>query len=260
MDKQLKILTVGNSFGVDTAEHLANVACSLGFENVRICVLYIGGCSLNKHYENAVNELPRYIYYVNEGEGWSKTEGKRISEAVREDDWDFISIQHGTKDGSRYTLPESYEKLEPLIAYIKNFAPAKAKIVFNMAWVMASDGSHPEIRYYGGDQLLMYSKLTEVTSTVVEGTKGLDIVSPTGTAVQNARAYGLPDSRLMRDGFHMSYELGRYLASLTFIKALTGVDIDNIAWMPDGVTDEERKIAIYSANAAIDTPYEITKQ
>ena len=257
--KQLKILTVGNSFGVDTSNHLWDVARSLGFENVRICVLYIGGCSLNRHYENATGDLPRYTYYTNNGGGWESVEGKRISEALREDDWDFVSIQHGTGDGSRYTLPESYQKLEPLIAYVKNIAPKTARIAINMAWVMASDSSHPEIRAYGGDQLTMYSRLVELTGRTVKGAKGLDIVSPTGTAVQNARTTELTDKELMRDGFHLSYGLGRYIASLTFIKALTGVSIDGVAWMPDGVDCRMRELAIAAANAAVARPFEITK-
>lgn len=257
--KQLKILTVGNSFGEDTSHHLPDVARSLGYENVKICVLYIGGCSLNRHCKNVEGDLPSYTYYVNEGRGWETVGGKRISEAVSEDDWDYIAIQHGTGDGSRYTLPESYQRLEPLIAYIKSIAPQKTRIAFNMAWVMASDSSHPEIRSYGGDQLLMYSKLAALTGTVVKDTKGLDIVSPTGTAVQNARTTKLSDTHLMRDGFHLSYGLGRYIASLTFIKVLTGVSIDGITWKSDEVDDQSKAIAIAAANAAVASPFEITK-
>lgn len=257
--KQLKILTVGNSFGVDTSHHLPEVARSLGFENVKICVLYIGGCSLNRHYKNAEGDLPGYTYYVNESGAWETVEGKRISEAVAEDDWDYIAIQHGTGDGSRYTLPESYQKLEALIEYIKSLAPQKTRIAFNMAWVMASDSSHPEMRSYGGDQLTMYSNLARLTECVVKGARGLDIVSPAGTAVQNARTTELTDARIMRDGFHLSYGLGRYMASLTFIKALTGIDIDGVTWSPDGVDGQSKAIAIAAANAAVAEPFGITK-
>ena len=258
MRSELKILTVGNSFGIDTSWHLADVARALGFETVKISVLYIGGCSIRQHYQNAMGDLPAYHYYTNVGDGWTTVENKRISEAVQEDEWDFISIQHGTKDGSRYTLPESYTNLEALIAYLKSLAGKDTKIAFNMAWVMAVDGTHPEIRSYGGDQLLMYQKLAELTSTLVKESAGLDVVSPAGTAVQNARTTTLSDERLMRDGFHMSYGLGRYLASLTFLKALVGIDIDKIRWMPEGVTEQERRIVIAAANAAVATPFAIT--
>lgn len=257
-NKELKILTVGNSFGVDTSHHLPDVARSAGYERVRVCVLYIGGCSLNRHFENAQNDLPVYRYYVNEGEEWiCESEEKSIREAVAEDDWDFISIQHGTKDGSRYTLPASYERLPALIDYVKQFAPVDCKIAFNMAWVMEPDSTHPEIRSYGGDQMQMYCNLIEVTKSAVLGVRGLDILSPAGTAIQNARTSPLA-GRLSRDGFHLSLGIGRYLASLTFLKALTGADIGGVLWCPDGVTEEERLIAIQCATHAVESPFSIT--
>lgn len=256
-NKELKILTVGNSFGIDTSEHVADIALSLGVERVKICVLYIGGCSINRHYENAQKDLPAYQYYENTGAGWSNVEGKRISEAIKEEEWDYISIQHGTGDGSRYTLPKSYANLESLISYIKATASPKTKIAFNMAWVMESYSTHPEICSYEGNQMLMYSKLTELTSTVVRDSKGLDIISPAGTAIQNARQTELFD-RLSRDGFHLSFELGRYIAGLTFFKALTGMEIDDVSWMPKGVTAQDRKIAIRCANQAIVSPFEVS--
>ena len=256
-NKGLKILTVGNSFGVDTSQHVADIALSLGFERVKIGVLYIGGCSINKHYANAANDLPAYRYYENTGLGWSEVEGKRISETVMADDWDFISIQHGTADGSRYTLPASYVNLTALVSYIKGIAPPSAKIAFNMAWVMEPYGKHPEIRAYNGDQLQMYQNLVQITEQIVLPTKDLDIVSPTGTAIQNGRATEIGDA-LSRDGFHLSLGKGRYIAGLTFLKALTGIEIDNVPWVPEGVTEREKEIAVQCANLAISCPFAIS--
>lgn len=257
-NKKLKILTVGNSFGIDTSQYVSDIALSVGFECVKIGVLCIGGCSINQHYNNAQNDLPTYSYHENTGAGWSCVEGKRISEVVAEDDWDYISIQHGTGDGSRYTLPASYVNLESLIACIKDIAPKNTKIVFNMAWVMNPNGMHPEIHSYNGNQLLMYSNLVELTSSVVRGTKGLDIISPAGTAIQNARETELVDKLLFQDGFHLSFGLGRYIAGLTFFKALTDVEIDKVAWRPDDVTEHEQRIAILCANRAVISPFAIS--
>ena len=224
---------------------------------MKIAVLYIGGCSLNRHYENARNDLPAYIYYENTGNGWSETNQKSISDAIKEDDWDYISIQHGPGDGSRYTNPKSYEKLEPLIEYIKSLTPKSTKIAFNMAWVMEKYSTHPEIQEYDLDQMRMYRNLTELTNNVVRVTKGLDIVSPAGTAIQNARTTVLSD-KLSRDGFHLSYGIGRYIAGLTFLKALTDTDIDATVWSPDGISEDEKLIAIRCTNDAIAVPYDIT--
>ena len=72
-----------------------------------------------------------------------------------------------------------------------------------------------------------------------------------------ARATEL-DGSLSRDGFHLSYGLGRYIAGMTFLKALTGVELDTLRWMPDGTTEAQREIAIRCANNAIKTPFSVT--
>ena len=256
-EKSLKILSVGNSFAVDTAEYVPKIALDLGFKNVHIGTLYIGGCSIRRHYENAQSNAQAYKYYVNDGDEWRESLNVSIEDAIKSEEWDFISIQHGTGDGSRYTCEESYEKLALLVEYIREKASPKTKIAFNMAWVMEPDGAHPEIREYNGDQLKMYQNLTDVTEHVVMP-QGIDIISPAGTAVQNARATDKLGC-LCRDGFHLSYDKGRYLAALTFIGALTKTDIGGVTYAPDGIGDSERKMLIECAEKAIKTQFEITE-
>ena len=118
----LKVLFVGNSFSVDTMEHAAGVALSMGIKSVKFGTLYVGGCSLDMHYQHATENLAAYTYYQNEGDGWSETPDQSIDEAVKSEDWDWIAIQHGTKGGSRNTSAEYYTKLEPLIDHIKALA------------------------------------------------------------------------------------------------------------------------------------------
>jgi hypothetical protein len=180
-----------------------------------------------------------------------------IEDAIQSENWDFISIQHGTGDGSRYTCKQSYEKLAPLVDYIRQKASPNTKIAFNMAWVMEPDSTHPEIRFYNGDQLRMYEKLAEITEHTVMPTKGLDIISPTGTAIQNARLTGKLGC-LCRDGFHLSYGEGRYIAALTFLGKLTQKNLDDVTFAPEGVGDEESKLAIECAKKAIEKPFEVT--
>ena len=89
--KEIKILSVGNSFSVDTMEHVAGIALSLGVERIKLGNLYVGGCSINMHYAHAMADAPVYKYYVNEGAGWSSTPETKISDAVRSERWDIIS-------------------------------------------------------------------------------------------------------------------------------------------------------------------------
>lgn len=255
--KSIKILSIGNSFSIDTMQHLPHLLTSLGVETVHLGNLYIGGCSINRHWANVEADAPAYQFYTSEGAEWTSVPDVRVSDAIASADWDWISIQHGTGDESRYTLEESYRNLPALIEYVRARALPKTRIAFNMAWVMEPYSTHKEISSYEGNQLKMYENLTRVTETVVLPTKDLDRVSPTGTAIQNARETVLSD-RLSRDGFHLSYEIGRYIAGLTFYKALTGASIDGVTWMPEGVTEEDRAIAIRAANLAIDRPFAIS--
>ena len=236
-------------------EHLANIALSYGVETVKLGDLYIGGCSIRRHYQNITENLPYYEYFVNTGDGWSSTLDHAIEDTVRSEEWDIISIQHGTADGSWYSDPVYYEHFAALVARVKALAP-NAKIAFNMTWVGEPYHSHHEIVAHGGDTPLLYQKIATLTKDLVLPTEGLDVVSPTGTAVQNART--AVDYELTRDGYHLSLGLGRYIAALTFFKALTGADIRAVSWKPDDVSAEQQKLAIAAAEAAIDNPFSVT--
>jgi hypothetical protein len=256
MEKTVKILSVGNSFSVDTMQYVADIARSIGYD-VTLGNLYVGGCSIPQHYHHIENDLAVYRFYTNDGRGWNETPNVAISTAVSSCDWDIISIQHGSKDGSRYTDASSYEKLVPLVEKILSYTVKTPKIAFNMTWVGEPYHHHKELASYNGDQLLVYRLIAEVMRDHIAPLPVIDILSPVGTAVQNARTTVLRD-RMSRDGYHLSYAIGRYIAGLTFFRALTGADIDGVSYMPEGVSDEDRVIAIAAANAAIASPFALT--
>ena len=45
--------------------YIANIAMSMGINNFKFANLYRGGCSINCHYNNAVNDIADYRYFVN---------------------------------------------------------------------------------------------------------------------------------------------------------------------------------------------------
>lgn len=254
--KTLKILSIGNSFSVDTMEHLAGIARSLGVAHIKLGNLYVGGCSIAMHHAHAMGDMAVYKYYVNEGDGWSCTPEYKISDAVASEEWDYISIQHGSKDGSRYTDPASYERLPALLDYVRGIAWAGAKYAFNMTWVGEPYDKHAELISYDRDQLLVYRLITEVTQSVVGAIPDIVRISPTGTAIQNARTSTI--ETISRDGYHLTYDVGRYIAGLTFFGALTGADIRPVTWAPEGVGEVARQIAVESAANALLARYTVT--
>ena len=61
-DKVVRILSIGNSFSEDAVEqHLHDIAAADG-QDVIIGNMYIGGCSLKKHLDNARGNKPAYKY------------------------------------------------------------------------------------------------------------------------------------------------------------------------------------------------------
>ena len=81
--EELKILSIGNSFAHDTMKLLAEVALSLGVKKIKLGNLYIGGCSINRHWSNAQNDTAGYNYHTNDGSGWEITPEYKMSDAIR---------------------------------------------------------------------------------------------------------------------------------------------------------------------------------
>jgi len=252
----LKILSVGNSFSVDTMEYLPRLAAELGVKQVVFGNLYIGGCSIRRHFTNICEDAAAYKYYLSTGGEWSCTPDTRISDAVKSEKWDWISIQHGSGDGSMYSEPAAYEQLIPLIGKIREMAWSGVKIAFNMTWVGDKGCTRPEFLACGENQLLLYEKIARLTETLILPMQEVDVISPVGTAIQNARtAMTRP---LTRDSYHLSLDAGRYIAAMTFLKALSGLETEAVPWCPDGVDEQERRIAAEAVRCALRTPFAVT--
>ena len=84
---------------------------------------------------------------------------------------------------------------------------------------------------------------------------------PTGAAVQNARETALGDD-LTRDGYHLSYGVGRYIAAATWYEALCHRSVVGNAYVPDGsepgteaLTPEECRLAQKAVHKAVKRPF-----
>lgn len=254
----MKILSIGNSFSEDTTSYVAEIAKLLGFSNVLVANLYIGGCPIHKHYDNLKNDLPAYRYDRNDGSGWTQTPEYKISDAIKDEKWDWISIQHGSSFGGRYTEEDSYKDLPRLVKEVKRLAAEDTKIAFNMTWVGEPMHDRPEMLAFERDQERYFNAICDITQRLVVPISDIDLVCPTGTAVQNARTTIL-NNRLNRDGYHLSKDVGRYLAGLAFVHALTGISADNVSWKPQGVTEQDKMLILKAVNTALKNPYCISK-
>ena len=71
----------------------------------------------------------------------------------------------------------------------------------------------------------MYEYIMKSNERLVDTTP-IDIIIPTGTAIQNLRSLKQNDNDYTRDGFHLDYKMGRYTAACTWVQALIAPAFD----------------------------------
>ena len=238
----MKVLSIGNSFSGNAHRYLHNLAKHNGV-NLRTVNLFIGGCSLQTHYLNMLDDRDDYAYVFN-GE-WT---GLKVSirQALRSDSWDYITLQQASQYSPK---PGTYTPyIEELAAYVRKYCP-HSKILIHQTWAYA-EGSE---RLING---MHFEKAEDMLSAIRDSyQKAAELISangiiPCGEAMLAAEKAGIC---VHQDTAHASNGVGCYLLGLTWLKYLTGIDIsgDTFNSFEVPVTDEERAIAIRAVNEAV---------
>lgn len=244
--KLIKVLAIGNSFSQDAVEqYLFELAKAQG-DSLVIGNAYIGGCSLESHYVNLRGDSAKYDY--RKVIGGIKGEYKKVTlqRIIRDEDWNIITLQQVSQLSG---IPKSFALLPSLkrqvAIYASNF---QVQFAWHMTWAYASDYKNKRFAAYDYNQRQMYSA---IVNAMLEALPTADIqrIIPSGIAIQLAR-YRMGDV-LNRDGFHLSYTLGRYTAACTWCEFLTGRNVDGNRWHPDTITDEEALLCQQAAHEAI---------
>ena len=164
-----KILAIGNSFSSDATAYLHKIAESAGIE-AKVANIAIGGCSLERHYNNIVSNEAAYGKRVN---GVSAEAPVSIMDTLCEDSWDFVTMQQASGWSG---LPESYYPfIFELSAYIKQYAP-QAQQVLHQTWAYETTSTHSHFVKYGRDQKMMYPAVVASYAGASEKLGGLPII------------------------------------------------------------------------------------
>lgn len=258
----LKVLMIGNSFSVQMVKAMPPIAKELGL-GLDICSLYIGGCSLERHWKNvcAPTSTPYSVTRCTEGVVAKEFKGN-IPAVLASEKWDVVTIQQVS--GCSWK-PETYHPWgDELVKYIREKAP-QAKIVVQETWSYT-----PWDRRLDGwkmNQDEMYEKLHGAYADFAHA-YGFDVI-PTGTAVQLVRKE-LPvkytenslggdvvgSAKFVEkngqwvpkgDVFHMGPD-GNYLQALVWTAKLFGADVSKCVYAPEGMSAERaaflRKMAM----------------
>lgn len=224
----MKILAIGNSFSEDATAYLYQIG-KAGGKDLKVVNLYIGGCSLETHWNNVKGDIADYDYQLN----GSHTDRKiSIREALMEEKWDIVTLQQCSGQSG---LKESYYPyIEKLSEYVTSLVP-DAKQWIHKTWAYEKDSGHEEYGYYNHSQDKMYEDLTTAYDFAA---KRLSLpVIPCGDVIQYLRSlpafdYENGGMSLCRDGYHMNIPYGRYALALTWYTTLLHGDILSDTFIP----------------------------
>lgn len=223
----MKILSIGNSFSQDAHKWLHALAANNGIVMDTVN-LYISGCSLEQHWQNAKADAADYDLEYNGGEAVGKIS---ICQALTADRYDAVTLQQASHLSG---MADSYTPfITELAALIREYQP-NAKLYFHQTWTYEKyteptpySGYYRQIfAHYGFDQDKMFQSLTDCSKIAAKLTCA-EII-PTGTVIHRLRkqssafgqdAGGIP---LSRDGYHLSWDYGRYAAAAVWLYTLTG--------------------------------------
>ena len=244
--KLIKVLAIGNSFSEDAVEqNLFELAKAQG-DSLVIGNAYIGGCSIERHYNNLKGDSALYAY--RKVIGGTKAEYKNVTlkRIIRDEQWDIITLQQASQLSG---IPKSYALLpalkQEITKYVSNL---HVQFAWHMTWAYASDFNSTRFKAYDYNQRHMYSAIVGAILNALPSA-GIQRVIPSGIAIQLARyRYG---DVLNRDGYHLNLTLGRYLVACTWCEFLTGRIVDGNRYHPKTITDEEAQYCQQAANEAI---------
>jgi len=231
----MNVLSIGNSFSQDATRYLHRIAAASGV-NLTTVNLYIGGCSLYRHFQNIKNDAKDYILEFNgESTGFSVS----IKEALINREWDVITLQQVSNQSTRYDSYQPY--LSELAAYCRELCP-KARLVIHETWAYEKDS---EKLFKTAGYPTPLDMLTDIKAAYSKAAADINAagIIPSGEMLYALLENGV--SSVHRDTYHASLGLGRYALGLIWMRSLTGITVTGNTFndFDKPVTDEEKALA-----------------
>ncbi|MBQ6556604.1 MAG: DUF4886 domain-containing protein [Bacteroidales bacterium] len=254
-DGVLRILAVGNSFSADAVEQELWPLFHAAGQDVIIAQLYIAGCDLETHLKTATGNLPNYSYRKIVDGVQKTTSGATFLQGLRDEEWDYISLQQG---GGHHGQYETFEpSLGDLIAYCRENAVKKDfKLVYHACWAAPANSTNAKFGFYGYDQAKMYAQICDATQKA-DALHHFDLVINSMDAIQNGRSSYLGDT-FDRDGWHLNKSYGRYTAACIWYEKISGRSVMDNGYHPDSISDYVAGVCKTAAHQACLHPYRIT--
>lgn len=277
----VRVLSIGNSFARDAFAYVPFLTEELApGAQVDFGILYIGGCSLERHWSNVQSGEPAYVYdYYATADGvWKQEKDVSLRDGLARQPWDIIVLQ---QESSRSRYYDTYQPfLDDMLKYLKETVPNATT-----AWLMTPAYGEGFKRLNGMSSDEMWARLNAASQRAVEETS-ISLLIPAGTGIQNARYTQLDRfgkfGHLVHDGFHLHEGIAPLVEGLITTQTLLrhyGVEVDVEAsrlkitqqWIeerhtpqphgePEEASDEDYRLARRSARWALEAPWQITAE
>ena len=221
----MRVLSIGNSFSQDAHRWLHDLAKANG-KDIYAANLYIGGCSLFQHWANVEQDAESYDYEIN---GQAPLKRISVKSALADGKWDVVTIQQASPfSGMEETY---YPFADKLVDLIKQMQP-DAEIYFHQTWSYEMDSDLGAFAEYHFDRREMFDRIKAASENAAKRL-GIKLI-PVGTVIQYLREnepvfdYKNGGFSLNRDGFHLTFDFGRYTAAAVWFCTLTGEQIASV--------------------------------
>jgi len=229
----LKILAIGNSFSSDATRYLHEISIA-GKIPIKVVNLFIGGCSLETHYINMMNDNKDYLLDFN---GKSTGFYVSIKEALKSDEWDFVTMQQASHFSPDYNTYMPF--LKHLSEYVKYHAP-QAEQVFHRTWAYENGSERlcVELGYKAHSDMF---KNIKAASEKAVNEVGIKRIIPSGDLIEKMVLEGIQNIYL--DTYHLSLGLGRFAIASLWYKFFTGQNIkdNDFVKFDEGINDSVLK-------------------
>ncbi len=241
MNKQFKLLSIGNSFSEDAQRYIYDILVSLGYQDIVVANLYIGGAPLKLHALNASQNNATYTMQIFTHKGYENYLNMSIKDALMNYDFNYVTLQQASHDSGLIETFNGY--IEYLISYVKkHFKNKEIKFYYHLTWSYHKDSLHPLFIRYGNDDVIMTIQILDVYQTHIKTVYAWDGIISNLSTIFYAKQTCLKDL-LYRDGFHLNYVHGRYLASAMFVSSILEKNVINYEhlYYPQEILDYEFK-------------------
>ncbi len=230
----MNVLAIGNSFSEDATRYLHNIARADG-ESLSVTNLYIGACSLERHYRNMLSGESAYVLQSN---GHNTGFFVSLREALLNRSWDAVTLQQVSH------LAFDKESYLPYITALADFVRAhspNAKLYLHQTWAYEEGSSRllDIAKYDSADKMLgdVIWANAEIADII-----GAESIIRSGELFNALTKKGI--KKIHRDTFHASLGAGRYALGLLWYKTITGraVSENRFCDFDEPVTDTEIRL------------------